>query len=228
MKIEVKNLTKKYRDKYALDHLSFTLESNKIYGLLGRNGAGKTTFMEILTGQMLASSGEIIIDGENPFENQNITESICLIKEGNNFKRDLKVKHVIQMYSYFYPTWDAALAEKLLQTFKLNPKASIKTLSKGMESSLGIIVGLASQAPITIFDEPYIGMDAAARKVFYEVLLEEYEKRKRTIIFSTHLIDEASLLFEEVLIIQDGKLVLKEEAEELRTIHVQFQGVWKR
>ncbi|TQS70628.1 ABC transporter ATP-binding protein [Ornithinibacillus gellani] len=217
MKIEVKNLTKKYRDKYALDHLSFTLESNKIYGLLGRNGAGKTTFMEILTGQMLASSGEIIIDGENPFENQNITESICLIKEGNNFKRDLKVKHVIQMYSYFYPTWDAALAEKLLQTFKLNPKASIKTLSKGMESSLGIIVGLASQAPITIFDEPYIGMDAAARKVFYEVLLEEYEKRKRTIIFSTHLIDEASLLFEEVLIIQDGKLVLKEEAEELRT-----------
>src|SRR5699024_6501905 len=86
-----------------------------------------------------------------------------------------------------------------------------------MESAIGIIVGLASKAPITIFDEPYIGLDAAARKKFYEILLEEYEAEKRTIIFSTHLIDEVSLIFEEVLILKDGKLVLKEEADELRT-----------
>src|SRR5699024_11812363 len=90
-------------------------------------------------------------------------------------------------------------------------------LSKRMESALVIIVGISSKAPITIFDEPYIGLDAAARKKFYEILLEEYEVEKRTIIFSTHLIDEVSLLFEEVLILQDGNLVLKEEADVLRT-----------
>lgn len=216
MKIEVKNLTKKYGSHFALDNISFTLDEPKIYGLLGRNGAGKTTFMNILSGQILASSGEILIDGENPFDNQKITESICLIKEGQNFKKDLKVKHVLKIFSMFYPTWDQDLADRLMEEYQLNHHSKVKTLSKGMESALGIIVGLASKAPITIFDEPYIGLDAAARKTFYEILLEEYEKEPRTIIFSTHLIDEVSLLFEEVLIINQGKLVLKEEAETLR------------
>lgn len=216
MKIEVKNLTKKYGSHFALDNISFTLDEPKIYGLLGRNGAGKTTFMNILSGQILASSGEILIDGENPFDHQKITESICLIKEGQNFKKDLKVKHVLKIFSMFYPTWDQDLADRLMEEYQLNLHSKVKTLSKGMESALGIIVGLASRAPITIFDEPYIGLDAAARKTFYEILLEEYEKEPRTIIFSTHLIDEVSLLFEEVLIISQGKLVLKEEAETLR------------
>lgn len=216
MKIEINNLTKKYKGNFALNNVSFTLDEPKIYGLLGRNGAGKTTFMEILSGQILASSGQITIDGEDPFDNQRLTESICLIKEGNNFKRDLKVKNVLKIYSLFYPTWDQTLADELVKTYNLKRNAKVKTLSKGMESALGIIVGLASKAPITIFDEPYIGLDAAARKMFYEILLEEYEAEKRTIIFSTHLIDEVSLLFEEVLILQEGSLVLQEEAELLR------------
>ncbi|ASN06884.1 ABC transporter ATP-binding protein [Virgibacillus necropolis] len=216
MKIEVKNLSKKYKGNYALNNVSFTLEQPKIYGLLGRNGAGKTTFMDILSGNILANQGQILVDGENPFDNQQLTESICLIKEGNNFKKDLSVKNVLKIYSYFYPTWDKELAAVLVKEFNLSPKAKVKTLSKGMESSLGIIVGLASKAPITIFDEPYIGLDAAARKKFYQLLLEEYEAEKRTIIFSTHLIDEASLLFEEVLILQEGSVVLQEEAELLR------------
>ena len=216
MKIEVKDVTKKYKQTYALDQVSFTLDEPKIYGLLGRNGAGKTTFMDILSGQILASSGNILINGENPFDNQRLTESICLIKEGDNFKKDLKIKNVLKIYSYFYPTWDQELADRLIKEYKLNPNTKIKTLSKGMESALGVTVGLASKAQITIFDEPYIGLDAAARKKFYEVLLEEYELENRTIILSTHLIDEVSLLFEEVLILQEGKLILKEEAEVLR------------
>ncbi|WP_164670017.1 ABC transporter ATP-binding protein [Virgibacillus doumboii] len=216
MKIEVKNLSKKYGSTNALEDVSFTLTEPKIYGLLGRNGAGKTTFMEILSGHILASEGEILIDGEKPFDNQRLTESICLIKEGDNFKKDLKVKNVLRIYSYFYPTWDQQLADELIKEYNLNLNAKVKALSKGMASALGIIVGLSSKAPITIFDEPYIGLDAAARKKFYEILLEEYESEKRTIIFSTHLIDEVSLMFEEVLILQNGKLALREEAEVLR------------
>lgn len=216
MKIEVRNLSKKYRDKEALKGLTFTLDGSKIYGLLGRNGAGKTTFMDILAGQMLPTEGEVLIDGERPFDNRRVTEKICLIKEGSNFKKDLKIKHILKIYSYFYPNWDQEFAEKLLEVYSLNKKMTVKTMSKGMESALGIIVGLASKAPITIFDEPYIGMDAPSRKRFYDILLEEYESEKRLFIFSTHLIDEVSLLFEEVLIIQDGALALKEEAENLR------------
>lgn len=216
LKIEVKNLTKSYGDNTALDSVSFTLNDPKIYGLLGRNGAGKTTFMEILSGHLLPTKGEVLINDEKPFDNRKITESICLIKEGDNFKKDLTVKNVLKIYSYFYPNWDQVLANDLIKEYNLKLTAPIKTLSKGMESALGIIVGLASKAPITIFDEPYIGLDAAARKRFYELLLSEYEKQKRTIIFSTHLIDEVSLLFEEVLILQEGKLILHEEADTLR------------
>src|SRR5690625_153985 len=113
MKVEVKNLTKKYKQTKALDHVSFTFDEPKIYGLLGRNGAGKTTFMEILSGHILATDGEILIDGENPFDNRQLTESICLIKEGDNFKKDLKVKNVLKIYSYFYPNWDQLLADEL-------------------------------------------------------------------------------------------------------------------
>ncbi|WP_404458197.1 ABC transporter ATP-binding protein [Oceanobacillus kapialis] len=216
MKIEVKNLTKRYKDNVALNNVSFTLEGSKLYGLLGRNGAGKTTFMDILSGNILATEGEILIDGEVPFDNQKLTESVCLIKEGDNFKKDLKIKDVLKIYSYFYPNWDQQLAMELIDTYNLNKNAKIKALSKGMESALGIIVGLASKAPITVFDEPYIGLDAAARKKFYELLLEEFETDNRMIILSTHLIDEVSLMFEEVLIIQKGSLVMQEEAEYLR------------
>ncbi|RKL65574.1 ABC transporter ATP-binding protein [Salipaludibacillus neizhouensis] len=216
MRIEVKNLSKKYKKQHALNNVSFTLEEPKIYGLLGRNGAGKTTFMDILSGNILASEGKILINGKNPFDNQELTESICLMKEGDNFKKDLKVKNVLKIFSYFYPTWDHKLADDLINEYNLNLNAKIKSLSKGMESSLGIIVGLASKAPITIFDEPYIGLDAPSRQKFYEILLEEYQTEKRTIIFSTHLIDEVSLLFEEVLILQEGSLVLQENADTLR------------
>lgn len=216
MKIEVKNLTKKYKQTNALNNVSFTLSDHKIYGLLGRNGAGKTTFMEILAGHQFATKGEVFINGEEPFDNRHITEQICLIKEGDNFHKDRKVKQILKAYSLFYPKWDEELAQRLVKEFNLKRNAKVKALSKGMSSALAIIVALASKAPITIFDEPYIGLDAAARKKFYETLLEEYESEKRTIIFSTHLIDEVSLLFEEILILQQGELVLQEEAETLR------------
>lgn len=224
MQIKVNQLSKTYGKQYALNNVSLTLGENKIYGLLGRNGAGKSTFMDILSGQILASSGDITIDGEKPFENQRLTESICLIKEGGNFSPELKIKQVLKIYSYFYPNWDQEMAEDLLEIFHLKQTAKIKTLSKGMESALGITAGLASRAPITIFDEPYIGMDAPSRKKFYEILLEDYQENPRTIIFSTHLIDEVSLMFEEVIILRQGSIVLQESAENLRETTVAVSG----
>lgn len=217
MKIEASGVTKKYRNFTALDDVSFTLEEPKIYGLLGRNGAGKTTFMDILAGHQLPTKGTIQIDGETTFDNRNVLQKICLIKEGGNFFKDVKVKELLKTYELIYPTWDRELASELVDIYKLPRKAKTKTLSKGMASALGIIIGLASKAPVTIFDEPYIGLDAAGRKKFYDILLEEYEAHPRTFIFSTHLIDEVSLLFEEVLILQDGKLIMQENAEAMRS-----------
>lgn len=224
MKIEASGVTKKYRSFAALDDVSFTLEEPKIYGLLGRNGAGKTTFMDILAGHQLPTKGMVQIDGQKPFDNRNVLQHICLIKEGGNFFKDVKVKELLKTYEFIYPTWDKELAEELVDIYKLPRKAKTKALSKGMASALGIIVGLASKAPVTIFDEPYIGLDAAGRKRFYDILLEEYEAHPRTFIFSTHLIDEVSLLFEEVLILQDGKFIMQESAETMRKKAVSVTG----
>lgn len=215
MRVELNSVSKNYGTKIAVDNLTITLEENKIYGLLGRNGAGKTTLMQLLAGHALPTSGEILIDGQNPFNNRQITKDICLVNESNNFIKRLKIKDILKVASLFYPNWSWDTANALLTTFNLDPTLKTKGLSKGMESSLGIIIGLASRAKITILDEPYIGLDAAARFKFYEVLLEEYEEFPRTIILSTHLIDEVSNLFEEVILLRSGEVVFHKSTEEL-------------
>lgn len=216
MRVNMNELTKVYGKKSALNGITLELEENKIYGLLGRNGAGKTTLMQILAGQILPTGGSVLINDQKPYENQEITESICLINESENFKKGLKIKDVLKIARCFYPNWSRETAEKLLEDFYLHGNMKVKTLSKGMESALGITVGLASRAPITIFDEPYIGLDAAARSRFYDLLLEEYEEYPRTFILSTHLIDEVSRLLEEVLIVSEGRLLMQKNADELR------------
>src|SRR5690625_4932036 len=168
MRIELNNVSKRYRKTVALDKVSLTLAEPKIYGLLGRNGAGKTTLMELLAGHELPTSGDITINELKPFNRREITGQICLIRENDNFHSDLKINQVIRIYEAFYPNWDGELAENLLEQFNLKVNKRIKALSKGMVSALGVIVCSASRAPITIFDEPYIGLDASSRQLFYD------------------------------------------------------------
>lgn len=115
-----------------------------------------------------------------------------------------------------YPNWDAEYARELIEIFRLPMKRLVKRLSRGMLSSVGIIVGLASRAPITIFDEPYLGLDAVARELFYDQLIEDYTDHPRTIILSTHLIDEVSRLLEHIIVIDGGKILLDTDTDELR------------
>ncbi|MFV8827850.1 ABC transporter ATP-binding protein [Alkalihalobacterium sp. APHAB7] len=224
MNIEVKGLTKSFGPNKALDQLSVTFEEDKIYGLLGRNGAGKTTLMQILAGHTLPTDGAIELNGEKPFNNREVLKHICLVNENGNFKKKLRIKDVLKLASLFYPNWCQKTADYLLGEFDLDPNLKTKGLSKGMESSVGITIGLASRAKITIFDEPYIGLDASARYRFYDLLLEEYEAYPRTIILSTHLIDEVSNLFEEVVILQNGKLLLQKETDQLLELSLQVSG----
>lgn len=224
MRVELENVCKNYGNKKAVNNLTLTLEENKIYGLLGRNGAGKTTLMQMLAGHALPSSGDILINGQDPFNNRQITKDICLVNESNNFIKRLKIKDILKVASLFYPNWSWDTANALLTTFNLDTTLKTKGLSKGMESSLGIIIGLASRAKITILDEPYIGLDAAARYKFYEVLLEEYEEFPRTIILSTHLIDEVSNLFEDVILLRSGELLFHESSEKLLESSITVSG----
>ncbi len=224
MNIEVSKLKKVYGKKEALKDINLHLSGNKIIGLLGKNGAGKTTFMRILAGHFRQSKGDIQINEQPVFNNYEQTKDICFIMESNNFYEKFSVQEILTISSKFYPNWDESYANKLLDIFQLNAKQKIKTLSKGMYSALGIIIGLSSNAPITIFDEPYIGLDASNRSTFYDLLLQSYQQNPRLIILSTHLIDEVSKLFEEVIIFHEGSVMLHELSEELEKKHAIIKG----
>jgi len=213
--VQVKNLTKTYGKTDAVKDVSFKLEENKIYGLLGRNGAGKTTIMHMLTAQQFPSGGEIEVFGEAPFENESVLRRVCFIKESQKYPATFSVKDVLEVSAMLHPNWDAAYAKELTEAFNLPMKRRMQKLSRGMLSAVGVVVGLASRAPLTIFDEPYLGLDAVARGMFYDRLLEDYAEHPRTVILSTHLIDEVSRMLEHVLLIDQGKLMLDEDAERL-------------
>ncbi|OAB26071.1 ABC transporter ATP-binding protein [Paenibacillus macquariensis subsp. defensor] len=214
--VKVKGLTKTYGNVNAIQDISFSIESNKIYGLLGRNGAGKSTLMHLITAQQFASSGDIQVFGEHPYENNRVLSQCCFIKESQKYPDNYRINDLLEVSSFFFPNWDRDYAHALIELFKLPLTRRIKKLSRGMLSSIGIVVGLASRAPLTMFDEPYLGLDAVARSLFYEQLIEDYGKYPRTIILSTHLIDEVSQMLEHVMVIDNGKLIIDEDADELR------------
>lgn len=224
MKIEARNVSKSFKQKQALKKLNFTMEGPKIIGFLGHNGAGKTTFLNMLSGLIPATSGELVVNGQPVFNSPSILKDICFIAESGNFQEEMTIEQSLKATSFFYPHWNGELAKELLKTFALNPKDKVKNLSKGMASALGIITGFASNAPITIFDEPYIGLDVAARNTFYDLLIEQQQENPRLFILSTHLIDEASNLFEQVIIINEGEMLLQKNYDEWNEHVVAVKG----
>lgn len=214
--VKVAGLAKRYGDLAALDDVGFAIEENNIVGLLGRNGAGKTTLLRLLTGQEFESSGSIEVFGEHPLENEAVLSRVCFVKESQRYPDSFKVRDVLAAARLMYAEWDDAFAEELLADFNLPTKGTAKNLSRGMLSALGVIVGLASRAPLTLFDEPYLGLDAVARQNFYDRLLDDYATHPRTVVLSTHLIDEVSDLLERVLLIDRGQLVIDSPADDLR------------
>lgn len=214
--VEINRLTKSYGNVKVISDISLTIESHKIYGLLGRNGAGKTTLMHMITAQLFPASGELKVFGETPYENIRVLSQVCFIKESQKYPENFRVIDVLEVSALFFPNWDHEYAYSLIEEFRLPLKRRMKKLSRGMLSAVGIIVGLASRAPLTIFDEPYLGLDAVARTLFYDRLTEDYAEHPRTVILSTHLIDEVSPILEHILVIDNGQLIINEEADALR------------
>lgn len=216
MSIEVRRLTRTYRgDVRALDEVTLDIRDGTITGLLGRNGTGKTTLMSIMTGQELPTRGTVHVLGQDPLENEAVLGQMCFIRESQVYPNNYRLSHVLAAGPAFYPNWSDDIAGALVEQFGLPLKREVNKMSRGMRSSVGILIGLASQAPITFFDEPYLGLDATARQQFYDMLLADYGENPRTIVLSTHLIDEVSRLLEDVIVLDRGRVVLQGPAEEV-------------
>ncbi|MDA1761712.1 ATP-binding cassette domain-containing protein [Bacillus cereus] len=213
--LETKDVTKKYKKKVAVNEVTISLEEHKIYGLLGRNGAGKTTLLNLLAGQITSSSGSVSIFGEEVFENSKAMQNICFVRVKEESLLSYRVKEIFKVCNMFYKNWNQKFAEELADKFQLNMTEKYHKLSHGMQTIVGIIKGLASRAAITIFDEPTTGLDAAHRELFYSVLLEDYGEYPRTIILSTHLVEEVTHIIEDVIIMKEGALVVQSTVEDL-------------
>ncbi|TCZ80826.1 ABC transporter ATP-binding protein [Paenibacillus albiflavus] len=210
------NLNKQYGRTYALRNLDMQLEENVIYGLLGRNGAGKTTLLNMIAGGAFPNSGTIEVRGKKLGKGE-LPKDFCFVRENYKHFGGARVIETLQFAANFHPNWDWTLAHELLKTFQLDPHKKIKQLSRGTESIVGNIIGLASRAPLTLYDEPVLGLDVLMREKFYKALLEDYANHPRTILLSTHLIDEIAPVVEKIYIVDAGSLLLHDEMDRIRT-----------
>lgn len=214
--VRTENLSVRFGGVPALDGLDLRLAPDKIHGLLGRNGSGKSTLAATLAGFRQPDDGRVLIEGLAPFENAVVTSRVCLIRESGDLVDSAPVKHVLGLASSLRPYWNDDLAGELLDKFEVPTKKRVQKLSRGKKSALGVVLGIASRAPLTIFDESYLGMDVPSRNLFYDALLADYTEVPRTIVLSTHLVSEVSALLEEVVILDNGRLVTQSPVDSLR------------
>jgi ABC-2 type transport system ATP-binding protein len=215
-------------DDPALDGATLTVRPGVITGLLGRNGAGKTTLAALLAALRRPTAGQVLVGPEgsleDPFENVWTTMHTQLVRESGDVWETDKAKDTLAYYADLRPHWDAELAERLLEDFEVDVRKKPAEMSRGKRSALGAVIGLASRAPLTIFDEVYLGMDAPSRYAFYDAVVTDYAEHPRTIVLSSHLISEVERLFEDVVIIDRGRVLLAENADDVRSRGVSLTG----
>jgi ABC-2 type transport system ATP-binding protein len=217
-------LTQRYRRVVALDGVDVTVPAGTITGLLGRNGAGKTTLLQLVAGHLRPTEGTIDVLGGAPFENPPVLTRVCLIRESQRYSRTFRIEHVVRGAASLFPRWDHDLAERLLASFELPRRRRMGDLSRGMRSAVGCLVGLASRAELTCFDEPTAGLDAVARQTFYDALIAEVAEQPRTVVLSTHLIDEVAPLVEHTIVLHRGQKLLDDDTEALRRLMLTVTG----
>lgn len=223
--IHLENVSLQYGNISAINNISLNLPEQAICGLIGRNGAGKTSLLSLLCAYRRPSSGTITVFGEDPYENRNIMPRVALINDNQSqVDYSFHVKDLLKITAALRPNWDAAYAEKLIRLFEISVKKTMGALSHGMRSAVHVMIGLASQTPITLYDEAYLGMDAAMRKLFISELLSDYTERPKLILFSTHFVNEMEGLFSEAIMIDKGQVIAHDDCDNLRSKGIAVTG----
>ncbi|MGM9922787.1 MAG: ATP-binding cassette domain-containing protein [Bacillus sp. (in: firmicutes)] len=222
--IECSNLIKNFGRKKALRQISFEIEGNTITGIVGRNGAGKTTLLKLIAGFLYKTSGELTVFAENPFNSLLVSVNSVYVEQDMNLPEALNLQEILEEAGRFYPNWDYELADRLVDYFSLDKGAYYSQLSKGMSSTFNSIIGICSRSSLTIFDEPTNGMDSIVRKDFYRALLKDYIAHPRTILISSHQLDEIENLIEDILLVEDGQTFLHCPIAELKQWAIGLRG----
>lgn len=221
--IEIKNLTKDFKNNRALGNVELRFEQGHIYGLLGRNGAGKTTLLNLISNRLFPSEGAVFVDGMPAMENDKAQSLVYFMGEKLLMPDDTKVKDLFKTTAAFYG-FDEHYANMLAQKFGLDTRKKLKSLSTGYATIAKLIAALATDAPYLLLDEPVLGLDANHRELFYRELLESYAEKPRTVVISTHLIEEVSPIIEHVVIIKRGEILLNAPTEQVKAMGYTVSG----
>lgn len=213
--IEIQSVTRAYGGSKALHDVNLSVPEGSILGLLGRNGAGKTTLMSLVAGQDRPSSGRVEVFSEQPYEHESVLSKVIFVRDNQRYPDRYDLKDMLRIAPVYAPNWSAEVAAELIKGMRIPSRTPIKKFSRGQLSAVAIVLGLASRAPVTLLDEPYLGLDVTARRFFHDVLLRDYASHPRTIVLSTHLIEESEALFDRVVILDRGRICLDVASEEV-------------
>jgi ABC-2 type transport system ATP-binding protein len=218
--INVSELTKRFGRKAALASVSLSLPRGAVYGLVGANGAGKTTLIKHILGLLRAESGSVRVFGLDPVADPvGVLSRIGYLSEENDLPGWMRVDELIRYSRAFYPAWDDGYAEELRQGFALDPAAKIKTLSKGQKARAGLLIALAYRPELLVLDEPSSGLDPIVRRDILGAVLRTIAGEGRTVLFSSHLLDEVERVADHVTMISDGTIVLSGPLDALKASH---------
>lgn len=212
--VEVNNLTKVYeKKKVALSQVHLIIPRGKIIGLLGPNGSGKTTLIKLISGLLVATEGEILINGSKPGpESKSV---VSYLPERTYFQSSMKVKELIDYFADFYQDFRPERARQMLMNLNINEDARLKTLSKGTKEKVQLIMVMSRDAQLYVLDEPIAGVDPAARDYILRTIISNYNENA-TVLLSTHLISDIEKILDEVIFIREGKVVLQDTVENIR------------
>ena len=211
--VSARGLSKSFGRKKILHELDFDIPAGRIYGLVGHNGAGKTTTLNAMLG-LTSYEGTIRVLGEDPFARRaKLMENVAFISDVASLPRFLRVRELFALLTNIHPNFSQDKARQFLEGTDIRPEMKIRTLSKGMIAQLHLAVVMAIDAKLLVLDEPTLGLDITYRKRFYRRLLEDYMTEERTLIITTHQVDEIEFMLSDIMFIRDGSLILHMQME---------------
>ena len=216
MNLNIDKVSVTIKNEEILSDINANFTPGKIYGLLGRNGAGKTTLISLIASYRKVDQGSITLDGKTIYENDEMMQHVNFIYNTKETSTETdQVKEYVESHAMFRNDFDQDYAYELLKKFKIDDSKSFNDLSQGQQAAVNATLGLASLSKVTIFDEVTNGMDAPTRELFYEEVLETEDRENRIIILSTHIISEMEYLFDEIVMMHNGKILLQEPTNDL-------------
>ena len=214
--IEVKNLSKSFDSIRAIDHINAKIEDGHVFGLIGTNGAGKSTFMRMLSGVLKPEEGEILVDGEPVYDNPAVKEKIFYISDDQYYFRSGTPVDMLKLYQTCYPSFDGAKWKSLMEKFGLDEKRKVNTFSKGMKKQLSVICGICANTKYLLCDETFDGLDPVMRQAVKALFVKEMDERGLTPVIASHNLRELEDICEYVGLLHRGGILLEKDIDDMK------------